>query len=360
MRLLLVKRRIRAWDGLDRRVAGNPGVSIPPDPDDCHRPAGLTLFAVGEEKIGVAGRTEVADLDVGGRHAGGSKLIASHSHQIEVNRCVALGAVPGRFGGEEEQGILLAEGAGLVVGRSFVEVAVTGRKAAAEGIHHVFAYLVAAGVDAGPDRHQEVPGARAKDTAHLAHGLLNHSPGGSAPAGMHSGNGSEPGIHHQNGHAIGRPDGKQNARFVREEGIAGATLRVLRFGIRGPLRHGAPFGSRSLGTAFRSANSDTGRRKPGAAPNAGAGGEVFEPVLCQPHFEDIRRVDLMQRGQGKRPGAQCPQKPGSIAFDAGGLGGGNEAEVETIETMKISRRPSHSADSALTRAPGMNEPGQGS
>jgi len=77
-------------------------MSIPSDPDDCHRPAGLALFAVGVEKVSVAGSTKVGDLDVKGGHAGGAKLIASHGHQIEAKCQVALGSVPGRLGREEK------------------------------------------------------------------------------------------------------------------------------------------------------------------------------------------------------------------------------------------------------------------
>ena len=80
MRFLLVKRRVQGRAGLDGRVAADPGVSIPPDAENCHRPAGLALFAAGEEKISVASPTEVGYFDVGGGHAGGSKLVPSHGH----------------------------------------------------------------------------------------------------------------------------------------------------------------------------------------------------------------------------------------------------------------------------------------
>src|SRR5271166_2423510 len=120
----------------------------------------------------------------------------------------------------------LAKDLGSLVGRRFAEVPVTGRGAAAERIHDFFTYLVAAGPDARSHRHKDVPCSRAEDTTHLAYGLLNDPPRGPPPAGMHGGNGSEPGVHHQDGHAIGRTNGKQNARLVRKEGVAGATLRV--------------------------------------------------------------------------------------------------------------------------------------
>jgi hypothetical protein len=169
----------------------------------------LVLFAVGKEKIGVAGGTEVGDHDVAGGHASGSKLVASYGHQIEMYCRIDSRGVPGRFSGEEEQGILLAEWLGLAVVMDFAEVLGTGREAVAEHLHDFFAYAVAAGPDARPDRHEDVSGTRAKDPAYFPHRLLNDPSRGSSPARVYRTDDSEPGINHQNGHAISRPNGKQ-------------------------------------------------------------------------------------------------------------------------------------------------------
>ena len=299
--------------------------SVEPDSNDRHGPAGWAFFAMGEEQISSAAGAVIGDLNIAGGNASDSKLVASHGQQVEMHRrlaryraCAARsarGGGAGRLGGDQGQEGLRSGRLDLAAGRGFAEVAVTLREPAAERIDHLFAHLVAAGPDGGPDRRQDIAGLRAKDAAHLAHGLFYDPLGGTAPAGVDRGHGSEPRIDHQNGHAIGHANGKQHARFMRKEGVTGATIPAGSAG--GPAPGLRRLGESAAGVA-RPAAVMLKSRRDARAPRLSTGRDVFELVLCCPHLESVGGVDLVEGGKDKRFGAQRLEETNPIALYSGG------------------------------------------
>jgi hypothetical protein len=170
------------------------------------------LFAIGEEEVGAAGGAEVARVDVLGAEAEIEKLGAVGFAKVEEN-VLGRRLVAGR--GHVEP----LDGVGFVAGAKFVEPG-GGIRELREKLGGDFdADFVATAADGGAESGEEVGGPRAKAHLHLAGGFDRDSGERAAPAGVDSGDGALFGIDEEDGDAVGRLHGEEQAGAVGERGV---------------------------------------------------------------------------------------------------------------------------------------------
>ena len=164
---------------------------------------GGALFAVGEEKVGVAGSAEVDGMDVWGAEVGGHELRAVGFAEVEED-AFGRGLVAGRHHVEPLDGI------GLVAGAEFVEVGGGVRELRKELGGDFGADFVAAGADAGADSGEEVARVGAEVHLHFADGL--------------GGDGAFLGVNEEDGDTVGGLDGQEEVGAVGDGGVASAGI----------------------------------------------------------------------------------------------------------------------------------------
>jgi len=178
---------------------------------------GGALFAVGEEKVGVAGSAEVDGMDVWGAEVGGHELRAVGFAEVEED-AFGRGLVAGRHHVEPLDGI------GLVAGAEFVEVGGGVRELRKELGGDFGADFVAAGADAGADSGEEVARVGAEVHLHFADGLGGDAGEGAAPAGVNGGDGAFLGVNEEDGDTVGGLDGEEEAGAIGDAGVATARI----------------------------------------------------------------------------------------------------------------------------------------
>lgn len=149
-----------------------------------------------EEQAGVAGRAEIANVDIFRDKAGSHKLRAIGFAKIEMD-VFRRRLVAGRFHVEPLERIGFFAGAGLV------EVVSGIGELRGEFGDKVGGDFVAARTDRRADRGKEIGGFGAEFELHAADGLLRDSGESAAPTGMNGGNGALFRIHQEDRDAIG-------------------------------------------------------------------------------------------------------------------------------------------------------------
>ena len=169
--------------------------------------------AVGEAGAGCAVAGEGDALPC---YAGVEELTAVGFEEVEVDLRAEVG-VAGSAGGEEEHGVFVADGVGVVdLGEESGRVG----ELAFEFVADVFADGEAAGGDGGADGGDEVLRAGAVVEAHGADAALDDAGESAAPAGVEGGDGAGAGVGEQNGHAVGGLDAEEQVGEVGHEGVA--------------------------------------------------------------------------------------------------------------------------------------------
>jgi hypothetical protein len=168
---------------------------------------------VAEEEAGVAGGTEVADVDIFREEAGGSELRAVGFAEIEADifrrRLMAR-----RLHVEPLERI------GFFAGARFVEIAGGIRKLCGEFGDEIGRDFVAAGANGGADRREEIGGLAAKFELHAADGFLGDADEGAAPTSVNGGDRAFFRIDKEYRHAIGGLDAEQETGAVCGGSIA--------------------------------------------------------------------------------------------------------------------------------------------
>ena len=182
--------------------------------DDGEQAAGArTFFPIAKKKIRVAAGAKSTGKDVARGEAGGEKLRAVGSDEIELD--VFRGRlVAGRAHVEPLERI------GLVAGASFVEVGIGVGELRGETGDEVGADVVAARADAGADGGEEVGRLGAKFVAETANGFFGDAGERAAPAGVDRGDSATASIHEEDGDAIGGLDAEEETRSGGEGGVA--------------------------------------------------------------------------------------------------------------------------------------------
>jgi hypothetical protein len=162
------------------------------------------FFAVAEQKVGVAGGTEAADVDVLGAETGFEELRAIGFAEVEPN-LVGGWLVARRHHVEPLQGV------GLVAGAEFVEELGGAGELRGEGCGDVGADFVAATANRRADGRQQILRAGAELHLHLADGFGDDALEGAAPSSMNGGDHALFGIHHKNRGAICGADAEKQA-----------------------------------------------------------------------------------------------------------------------------------------------------
>jgi len=189
-----------------------------PEADHTHQPAGEWAFlAVAEEKIGAAGRAEIAGKDILCAHASGEKLRAVGLAKIEMD-ILWRRLVTGRHHVEPLQRI------GLFAGASFIEIVGGISELRGEFRDKLRANFITTGADGRADGGEEIGWIAAEFKLHAARSFLGDARQGAAPAGVHCGDGAFFWINEQNGHAIRGLYGQKHAGGVCGGAVAPAGL----------------------------------------------------------------------------------------------------------------------------------------
>ena len=188
------------------------------DADDGREAAALGAFlAVAEEKIPAAGGAQAADEDVGGTDASAKKLGAIGFAEVEEN---VLG---GRLMARRHH-IQPLNGIGLVTSAEFIEpfrsLGELGKKLSGD----FGTDFIAAAADGGADGGEEIGRLGFEVHLQLADGFDDDALESAAPASMNGGDGALFGIDEEYGNAVSGLDTKEEARAVRDGGIALAGL----------------------------------------------------------------------------------------------------------------------------------------
>ena len=171
-----------------------------------------------EEKVGVAGCAEVADVDIFDAKAGGEELGAIGFAEIEVH-VFGRGLVAGRPHVEPLEGIGFFTRAGLV------EVVGGIGELGGEVGDKVGGDFIAARTDGRTDGSEKLGWDAAKFELHAANGFLGNTGESAAPAGVNAGDSTILGIDDDNGNAIGGLDGEEKTGPIGGGGIAFAGIR---------------------------------------------------------------------------------------------------------------------------------------
>jgi hypothetical protein len=240
-------------------------------------------------------------------------LVARHGDEIEMQGGCCDGFVAGRMFGKKKEWKTASDFVlHLVVRRGAEEIFTLGIPAA-EGGRHFVAHFIAAGSNRRAKGGQQITPAGAKDTDHLTHGFF-HDPGERAsPSRMNGGYNAMAWVGQKDRHAISRPDGKQNTRLIRQEGIA------------------------------------LGQSAAGSGRSRITGGPILEFSSSPAHnLVNGGGVSLPHFGEGETPGAKLTEKPPPIFLNHSAPVAFNEAQIQPG-----GGRP---ARSSLARAEGVEHP----
>ena len=186
--------------------------------DDGEEAATLRAFlAVAEEKVAAAGRAEAADEDVGGTDASAKELGAIGFAEVEED-VFERGLMARRHHIQPLNGI------GLVTSAEFIEpfrsLGELGKKLSGD----FGTDFIAAAADGGADGGEEIGRLGFEVHLQLADGFDDDALESAAPASMNGGDGALFGIDEEYGNAVSGLDTKEEARAVRDGGIALAGL----------------------------------------------------------------------------------------------------------------------------------------
>lgn len=181
------------------------------------------IGAVGKVAVGAATGAVSEHGDSARGQTGFEQLTPVGFGQVEV-QAGAQAAVARRAGGEEEQRVFFPDRVRVI---NIAEQIIGVGELRDEFAAHFFADGVAALSDAGADGGDQIFGAAAELQVHATHSIFNDSLQSSAPASMEGGDGAIFAVGDENGDAVGRLDGEQEARFGGHEAVTlGARLEL--------------------------------------------------------------------------------------------------------------------------------------
>ena len=271
-----------------------------------------------EEKVGVAGGAEVADVNIFGEQAGGEELGAVGFAEIEVN-VFGRGLVAGRLHIEP------LEGVGFFAGERLIKIAGGIGELGGKFGDEIGGNFIAARTDGRADGGEKMRWVAAKFELHAADGFLGDAGERATPTGVNGGNGAFFGIDEQDGDAIGGLDGEKKAGAIGGGGIASA-------GIRGLPRENVD----DVRMNLLERNEIGGAE--GRLEFAAIGEDVFASVPF--HETEIENFFGVERADAAEPGAKTVNEPGQF---------GKRNKLEDLQATGLAEAPRGTNASSLRR-----------